>query len=154
MSERDTIVDTDIKEPSRDRYVILECHSPCPGEAVWNDDVGVYVCDTCGRVGDETCVGETHSNSLLFSGGQREDYIRFVGVITEWPSTYHVGPWIVVKSPYQAKDAIKSLDEQTTGRLWDSDMSCWLIKEHAKEQAIESLQEQGWGVIDFTDKNE
>jgi len=124
----------------------VECHSPCTGTAKWNDRANVFVCDTCGRIGDERAV----SDHPLFTGGQEEEYIRFIGTVTTHPSTYHIGPWVVVKSPYEAKDAIKSLDEEKTGRLWDSDLSCWLIKERCKSFAKEELNKTDFDVIDFT----
>lgn len=128
----------------------VECYSPCRGYAKWDKNAGVFVCDTCGRIGDESTVGETSMGVELFTGGQEDQYIRFVGVITTYPSTYHIGPWVVVKSPYEAKEAVKSLDESTTGRMWDSNMSCWLIKERFKDMAKEQLNQTEFDVIDFT----
>lgn len=128
----------------------VECHSPCSGIAEWNERAGVFVCRKCGRIGDHEALSTTTRNETLFTGGQEEDYIRFVGTITTYPSTYHIGPWVVIKSPYEAKAAIKSLDEDTTGRLWDSDISCWLIKESAKQVAKKQLNNTKYDVIDFT----
>ena len=128
----------------------VECHSPCTGAAEWDEQAEALVCRKCGRIGDRECVSETSRGTPLFTGGQEEDYIRFVGTITTYPSTYHIGPWIVIKSPYDAKDAIKSLDEGKTGRLWDPDLSCWLIKEGSKEVAKEQLNKTQFDVIDFT----
>jgi hypothetical protein len=132
----------------------IECHSPCHSYAVRDERLGVYVCHTCGRIGDESCVGETSSGEGgLFSGGQEDEYIRFAGEVTLFASSYHIGPWIVVKSPYEAKEAIKSLNEETTGRMWHSDMNCWLIKKDAKETAKERLNNTQFNVIDFTNND-
>ena len=128
----------------------VECHSPCSGYAEWDKNAEVFVCDTCGRIGDESSVGETSGGDRLFTGGQEDQYIRFVGVVTTYPSTYHIGPWVVVKSPYEAKEQIKSLDESKTGRMWDSNMSCWLIKKSHKDVAKEQLNQTEFNVIDFT----
>jgi len=128
----------------------VECHSPCTGMAEWNEQAEVFVCENCGRIGDRECVGETSRGLGLFTGGQEDNYIRFVGTVTIPASTYHIGPWVVVKSPYEAKEVIKSLDEGTTGRMWHSEMSCWLIKERKKETAKEHLNNTEYNVIDFT----
>lgn len=128
----------------------VECHSPCSGTAKWNEEAEVFVCEKCGRVGGHESVSKTSRGTRLFTGGQEDDYIRFIGTVTTYASTYHIGPWIVIKSPYKAKEAIKSLDEEVTGRIWDSNMSCWLIKKSAKENAKEQLKEFDYDIIDFT----
>jgi hypothetical protein len=128
----------------------LECYSPCQGTATRRAD-SVIACDSCGRVGlSEEAIHETSNGGKLFTGGDEDKIVRLVGVVRMPIDTYWMKPWVVVKSPYEAKDDLKALDEEGTGRRWSDDLSAWVVQLHAKETLKNHLRECGWQVVDFT----
>ena len=55
-------------------------------------------------------------------------------------------PQVAIKSPYEAKDDIKSLDRGETDRWWDRDRSAWLVNADALDMVVEHLNDCGWDV--------
>lgn len=127
----------------------IECHSPCTGAAYRVRSTEYFACQKCGRVGKESEIAETSRGTKLFTGGAEDSVIRFVGVVHLPIDSYHMGPWVLIKSPYAAKDVLKDLPEEITGRRWCGELSSWVIKENSLKLALSELRETDWPVVDF-----
>jgi hypothetical protein len=126
---------------------VIDCHSPCSGLAEYNDDIGKYVCEVCGRVSDAY---ETSNNGWVTTNHYEEDYIRIAGVI----SIPGESRKCIIKSPYSAKNEIKKLDIKSTGRKWNNDLSAWTIDCRAVSLFKEHMEDSGWFVIDTVTDHE
>jgi len=127
----------------------IECHSPCYGAAYRVRSTEYFACRKCGRVGKESEIVETSTGTKLFVGGSEDSVIRFAGIVRLPIDSFHMGPWVLVKSPYGAKDVLKDLPEEITGRRWCEQLSSWVIKESSLELALSELRKTDWTVVDL-----
>jgi len=65
-------------------------------------------------------------------------------IVAEGVTDTEYGKKVLLDSPYEAKDDIKSLDWERTHRAWDGDESCWAVDADALAYVRDHLAEQGW----------
>lgn len=125
----------------------IECHSPCRGTGYYIERHDVYACPRCGDVAYADNVETTSSGKELLAGGDEEDFVRIVGEVVL--DTKYVGPMAVVKAPYDASDAIKTLDFRETERQWSEEIDHWIVRTRYRDALVEAVEDAGFPAVDL-----
>ncbi|EMA55991.1 hypothetical protein [Halococcus thailandensis] len=54
-------------------------------------------------------------------------------------------------TPYESKDDLLDLPQESTSRRWNPERSAWTVDTNAITEVKEHLREVGWPVIDLVD---
>jgi hypothetical protein len=107
--------------------------------------VGVWVCPFCGRLAVEYT--DTPDGAVLdyLPGG--DDPVESIKVLGEFAS--HDGLKAMLGTPYESKDDLLALPQESTSRRWNPERSAWTVDASAMQELKDHLRGAGWPVIDL-----
>jgi hypothetical protein len=133
---------------SDDTQYSLDFHPDCPTcgvSSVHLPEIGVWTCPYCGRCAIEyNTKTEGEVLDYLPSG---DDPVECIKVLGEFAS--HDGLKAMLGTPYESKDDLLDLPQESTSRRWNPDRSAWTVDASAIQEVKEHLREAGWPVIDL-----
>lgn len=133
--------------PDSTRYS-LDFHPDCPTcdtPSAHLPSVGVWVCPFCGRFAIEYT--DTADGPVLdyLPGG--DDPVESIKILGEFSS--HDGLKAMLGTPYESKDDLLDLSQESTSRRWNPERSAWTVDANAMEDVKDQLREAGWPVVDL-----
>jgi hypothetical protein len=76
-----------------------------------------------------------------------DDPVECIKVLDEFAS--HDGLKSMLGTPYESKDDLLDLPQESTSRRWNPDRSAWTVDADSIQEVKEHLREAGWPVIDL-----
>lgn len=109
--------------------------------------IGVWACPFCGRLAIEYI--DTADGPVLdyLPGG--DDPVESIKVLGEFSS--HNGLKAMLGTPYESKDDLLNLPQESTSRRWNLERSAWTVDTNAIAEVKKHLREAGRSVVDLVD---
>lgn len=123
-----------------------DTYSDGPIASVDDNDIGVWVCATCGRMTDR-CTNDSQGRWSLAAPSDEFEKAGWVTIRGRIVLEDIIPPVSVVDSPYAAKNDIKQLPFRATERQWVDDLNSWVVATDAEQRFVEHMRAYGWPTV-------